>query len=114
MPIYEYRCRKCGKRFSVLTLRVSEAVTPECTKCGSHAADRLMSRFATPKSEEARLDSLADPGSLGNLDENDPKSVARWMRKMGKEMGDELGEENIDEMIDEMESGGENGDDDAL
>ncbi len=105
MPIYEYRCRKCGKRFSVLTLRVSETVTPECTKCGSRTADRLMSRFAMPKSEDARLNGLADPSSLGNLDENDPKSVARWMRKMGREMGDDLGGEDFDEMIDEMESG---------
>jgi putative FmdB family regulatory protein len=111
MPIYEYRCRKCGKRFSVLTLRVSERVTAECPKCGGRAADRLMSRFAMPKSEEARLDSLADPSSLGDLDENDPKSVGRWMRKMGKEMGDDLGGEDIDEMMDEMESGG--GDDDS-
>lgn len=113
MPIYEYRCRKCGKRFSMLTLRVSETVTPECTKCGSRAADRLMSRFAMTKSEETRLDSLADPGSLGDLDEKDPKSVARWMRKMGKEMGDEFGGDDFDEMIDEMESGeADNGDDD--
>lgn len=112
MPIYEYRCRKCGKRFSVLTLRVSERVTTECPKCGGRAADRLMSRFAMPKSEEARLDSLADPSSLGDLDENDPKSVGRWMRKMGKEMGDELGGEDVDEMMDEMESGG-GGDDDS-
>jgi hypothetical protein len=70
-----------------------------------------MSRFAMPKSEEARLDSLADPSSLGDLDENDPKSVGRWMRKMGKEMGDELGGEDLDEMMDDMESGG--GDDDS-
>jgi putative FmdB family regulatory protein len=106
MPIYEYRCRKCGKRFSVLTLRVSERVTTECPKCGGRAADRLMSRFAMPKSEEARLDALSDPSSLGDLDENDPKSVGRWMRKMGKEMGDDLGGEDLDEMMDEMESGG--------
>jgi putative FmdB family regulatory protein len=111
MPIYEYRCRKCGKRFSVLTLRVSERVTAECPKCGGRAADRLMSRFEMPKSEEARLDALSDPSSLGDLDENDPKSVGRWMRKMGKEMGDDLGGEDLDEMMDEMESGG--GDDDS-
>jgi putative FmdB family regulatory protein len=111
MPIYEYRCRKCGKRFSVLTLRVSERVTAECPKCGGRATDRLMSRFAMPKSEESRLDALADPSSLGDLDENDPKSVGRWMRKMGKEMGDDFGGGDIDEMMDEMESGG--GDDDS-
>ena len=105
MPIYEYRCRKCRKRFSVLTLRVSERVVAECPQCGGHAADRLMSRFAMPKSEEARLDGLADPSSLGDLDAEDPKSVSRWMRKMGKEMGEEFGGEDFDAMVDEMESG---------
>jgi putative FmdB family regulatory protein len=105
MPIYEYRCRKCGKRFSVLTLRISETPSPKCDKCGSRAADRLMSRFAMPKSEDARMESLADPSKLGGLDENDPKSVSRWMRKMGKEMGDEFGGEDVDEMMDEVEGG---------
>jgi putative FmdB family regulatory protein len=112
MPIYEYRCRKCGKRFSVLTLRVSETPDPRCEKCGSRAADRLMSRFAMPKSEEARLEGLADPSRLGDLDESDPKSVARWMRKMGKEMGEDVGGEDFDQMMDEVESG-ENGGDDS-
>jgi pheromone shutdown protein TraB len=55
--------------------------------------DRLLSRFAAPKSEEARLESLADPGNLGGLDENDPQSVARFMKKMGEEMGEDVGEE---------------------
>jgi len=112
MPIYEYRCRKCRKRFSVLTLRVSERVVAECPQCGGHAADRLMSRFAMPKSEEARLDALADPSGLGDLDAEDPKSVSRWMRKMGKEMGDDLGGEDLDEMIDEVEGGGDDSDGD--
>jgi putative FmdB family regulatory protein len=105
MPIYEYRCRKCGKRFSVLTLRVSEKPAPQCDKCGSQAADRLMSRFAMPKSEETRLESMADSGALSGLDENDPKSVARWMRKMGKEMGEDVGGEDFDQMMGDMEAG---------
>jgi putative FmdB family regulatory protein len=105
MPIYEYRCRKCGKRFSVLTLRVSEKPVPQCDKCGARAADRLMSRFAMPKSEEARMESLADPSGLGDIDESDPKSVARWMRKMGKEMGEDMSGEDMDQMMDEIESG---------
>jgi putative FmdB family regulatory protein len=105
MPIYEYRCRKCRKRFSVLTLRISEKPDVQCPQCSGRAADRLMSRFAMPKSEAARLDALSDPGSLGDLDADDPKSVGRWMRKMGSEMGDELGGEDLDEMIDEIEGG---------
>jgi hypothetical protein len=52
-----------------------------------------MSRFATVKSEEARLDALADSSSFGDLDENDPGSVARFMKKMGKEFGDDLGDD---------------------
>jgi len=114
MPIYEYRCRKCKKKFSVLTLRVGERVSAECPTCGGRAADRLMSRFAMPKSEEARMDALADPSRLSGLDENDPRSVGRWMKQMGQEMGDDFGGDELDEMVDEMESGGEGfGDDDV-
>jgi hypothetical protein len=67
-----------------------------------------MSRFATVRSEEDRLDSLADPSSMGDLDEEDPKSVARWMKKMGSEMGEDLGddwEDTVDEAMDEETSG---------
>ena len=63
-----------------------------------------MSRFATVKSEEARLDALADSSSFGDFDENDPGSVARFMKKMGREMGDDLGgdfESAVDEAMDE-------------
>jgi hypothetical protein len=72
---------------------------------------RLMSRFAMPRSEEARMDALADPSRLGDLDENDPKSLARAMRKMGREMGDEFAGPEFDEAVNEMESGGDLGDD---
>ena len=68
-----------------------------------------MSRFAAPKSEEARLESLADPSSLGGLDENDPKSMARWMKRMGREMGEDVGED-FDEAMEEAEGGEETSD----
>jgi len=112
MPIYEYRCRKCQKRFSVLTLRVSETPTVQCDTCGSRQADRLLSRFAMPKSDDARMASLSDPGALAGLDESDPKSVGRWMRKMGKEMGEDVPGEDLDAMVDEIESGEGGGDGD--
>jgi hypothetical protein len=68
---------------------------------------RLMSRFATVKSEDARLESLADPSQYGDLDENDPKSVARFMKRMGQEMGEDLGDD-LDAAMDEaMAEGGE-------
>ena len=49
-----------------------------------------MSRFARIKSEDERLESLGDPASFGDFDENDPASVGRFMKKMGKEFGDDL------------------------
>ena len=55
-------------------------------------------------SEDSRLEDLADPSSLAGLDENDPKSMARWMRKSGREMGEDLGPE-FDEVVDRLESG---------
>jgi len=114
MPIYEYECEKCRRRSSILTMRVSEKVDPVCNHCGATAMHRLMSRFATPRSEEARMDALADPSNLSGLDENDPKSVARMMRKMGQQMGDEFSGPEFDEAINELESGGDLGGDDDI
>ena len=107
MPIYEYECAKCGKRSSVLTLRASERVTAKCRHCGASGMRRLMSRFAMPRSEEARMESLADPSNFGDIDEGDPKSVARAMKRMGREMGDEFGGPEFDEAVEEIEKGGD-------
>ncbi len=102
MPIYEYRCLNCGKKFSVLLLHRESQEELHCPGCKSTHLSRLFSRFAAPKSEEDRLESLADPSKWGDLDENDPKSVVKFMKKMGKELGDELGED-FDQMIEEAE-----------
>jgi putative FmdB family regulatory protein len=112
MPIYEYQCADCRRVVSLLILRPSAAAAPTCPRCGGSALTRLMSRFATVKSEEARLEALADPGSLGDLDENDPASVARFMKKMGREMGDELGEDFEDAVDEAMSEEADGGDDD--
>ena len=100
MPIYEYECGDCRRRVSLLVLRPSVAPPPTCPRCHGSSLTRIMSRFATVKSEEARLDALADSPGLGDLDENDPASVARFMKKMGKEFGDDLGED-FDSAVDE-------------
>ena len=100
MPIYEYQCADCRRRVSLLVMRISDPGTPRCPRCGGEQLTRLMSRFATVRSEDERLDSLADPGQAGDLDENDPRSVARWMKKMGGELGDDVGDD-WDEMVDE-------------
>lgn len=50
------------------------------------------------------MDAMADPSALGDIDENDPKSLARFMKKMSGEMGEEMGPE-FDEMVGRLESG---------
>ena len=91
MPIYEYRCNSCRKKVALLIL--NRSTRPICSHCNSSDLTRLFSRFSAPKSEEARMESLADPAKWGDIDENDPASMARAMKKMGKEFGDELGDD---------------------
>jgi putative FmdB family regulatory protein len=106
MPIYDYRCQACGKRASLYyqTFSSAETAEPSCPSCGSAELTRLVSRVAVHKSEESRLEDLSDPSSFGDLDENDPKSMARWARKMGQEMGEDMGDD-FDEMVEQMEAG---------
>lgn len=105
MPIYEYRCADCKRRVSIFFRSFAAVTSPTCPNCGSQNLARLVSRVATIKSEEARLEALADPSNFGDVDENDPKSVARLMRKMGDQLGGEdLGPE-FNEMVERLEAG---------
>ena len=92
MPIYEYRCNLCKKKVTLLIL--SRSTQTRCSHCRGSDLTRLFSRFAAPKSEEARMESLTDPGKWGDIgDENDPASMVKFMKKMGREYGEELGED---------------------
>ena len=109
MPVYEYRCQKCGKRFSRFWRSFSSVDESQvtCPACGSRQVSRLISRVRALRSEEDRLDTLADPTMWGDLDENDPRSMGRMMRKMANELGDEAGElgPEFEEVVDRLESG---------
>ena len=98
MPIYEYRCEDCGKISEFLTIKTDEKVAPQCKRCNSKKMSRVLSRVRVVRSEESRIESLANPSKWGDLDEKDPKSMAKMMKRMGKEFGDEMGDLNMDEM----------------
>jgi putative FmdB family regulatory protein len=100
MPLYEYRCLDCKKRSTVLVLSLANQAPAACSHCTSARIERILSRFASPKSEEARLDASLDLNNLARLDENDPQSMARFMKTMGEEMGEDLG----DDLSEAMES----------
>ena len=110
MPIYEYKCKKCGRKMSFLVFTSGKLKELECKYCRSNELERLMSRFATARSEESRLESMSDPGKFAGVDENDPKSIAKWMKKMGKEMDGDMGgdiDQAVDEAMEESAGGGE-------
>ncbi len=100
MPIYEYRCDDCGKISEFLLIKTDEAFIPRCKGCKSKKMSRVLSKVRVIRSEESRMENLADPSKWGGLDEKDPKSMARWMKRMGKEMGEDMGED-VDQMVDE-------------
>ncbi len=103
MPIYEYRCQDCRRISSFLILNLQTPFIPECKQCGSKNLDRVLSRVHVRLSEETRLERLADPSAWAGMDENDPRSVAKVLKKMGQEMGEDPGE--MDQMVEEaMES----------
>ncbi|MFL5804682.1 MAG: FmdB family zinc ribbon protein [Roseiflexaceae bacterium] len=101
MPIYEYLCPMCNGRFQKLVRGFSDPAELACPRCGSAELRRAISRVAVLKSEESRADTLADPSMFAGLDENDPKSIARWAKRLGKELGEDAGED-WDQMVEQM------------
>lgn len=106
MPIYEYRCHNCRRRVSIFWRTFSEAGegTPICPRCSGTNLTRLMSRVRFVRSEESHLNDMADPSNFPDFDENDPRSLGRWMRKMSAEAGEDLGPE-FDEVVGRLEAG---------
>jgi hypothetical protein len=71
--------------------------------CGSTNVRRRMTKVRVAKSEESRMDSLADDSALEGLEE-DPQALGRMMKKMGREMGEEMPPE-FDDMADRLQAG---------
>jgi len=104
MPIYQYRCLNCKKRFEVfLSYHEYGEKSVYCPHCKSDQVQRRIGRIRIAKSEENRLDALTDPTGLDGI-ENDPRALGQMMRKMGNEMGEDVGPE-FDEVVDRLEAG---------
>ena len=119
MPIYEYRCVDCKRRVSVFfqsfsaAERRTEAGEVECPRCGGKRLSRLMSKVNMVRGSGSSnghgdngmaddfddggagdMDEMGDMGGMERmfegLDDEDPRSVARWARRMKDSMGDEM------------------------
>lgn len=93
MPVYEFKCEDCGKKFDVVaTLSEKESgLSLACPKCGGMRVRQLFGRFTLLSGSKTELedDDLREPGpgdELGDesgLDEYDDEG-------MGDEIDDEL------------------------
>jgi len=108
MPIYDYTCLDCHKRFDVFMNYAEYGKRPvSCPHCGGKNVRRRMNRVRVAKSEDSRMESLAgdfsDSSALAGL-EDDPRAMGRLMRKMGSELGEQMPPE-FDEVVDRLEKG---------
>ncbi len=101
MPVYEYRCSGCGWKFAKLVGMVAGASAEGlvCPKCGGTDVQRMISKFSRVRSDDERLDSLENAALAGG---DDPDSMSKLMREMGREMAEE-GDDGMEEYIEESE-----------
>jgi len=105
MPTYDFICNDCNQRFEIfLTFSEYGKKPVTCAHCNSKNVRRRMTRVRIAKSDESRMESMADDFSGFEGMEDDPKTMGRMMRKMGKEMGEELPPE-FNEVVDRLEKG---------
>lgn len=104
MPTYEYRCKDCNQKFDLfLSYQEYENTPVSCPSCGGSNPERIIRPVRISRTEQARLDSLADPGILDGLDD-DPQTLGKMMREMSRELGEDMGAE-FDEVVDRLEKG---------
>jgi putative FmdB family regulatory protein len=105
MPTYDFICNNCNQRFDVFLTYEEYGKKPVfCAHCSSKNVRRRMTKVRVAKSEDTRMESMADDFSGFEGLEEDPKAMGQMMRKMGKEMGEEMPPE-FDEVVDRLESG---------
>ena len=102
MPIYEFRCNRCNRKSSHLFRGFSDAKTPVCPNCLSQDMRRVMSTFRVHVPWYSGMN-LPSSESLTDFDEDDPKSMSKWVEGMRRDLGDSFGGE-VDDFVSEMES----------
>ncbi len=53
MPIYEYRCRRCGKIFEKIQKLEEVTDSLQCPYCGGQKPEKVLSSFSSLKGTES-------------------------------------------------------------
>jgi putative FmdB family regulatory protein len=100
VPIYEFACQDCGSRFALLIGVVAEDDDERCPNCQSKLINRVPSRVQRARSEDERLDDLAD-----RVERMGEPETYREMREQIREAGEALDDSAADEMEEMLELG---------
>ncbi len=119
MPVYEYYCAECHTIYSFRTESFETKKKPKCPDCGTKKLEKQISMFAISKGrgendgdeefpdiDESAMEKamMALENEAGGLDEEDPRAMAKFMRKLYDSTGLKLGD-GMDEAIRRMEAG---------
>ena len=119
MPVYEYYCSDCHTIYNFRVAGFDSKKKPACPDCGTKKLEKQISMFAisTGRGEDDADDSFPDfdeaamekammalEHEAGGLNEDDPRAMAKFMRKLYDSTGMKLGD-GIEEAIRRMESG---------
>jgi len=118
MPVYEFYCAECHTIFNFLSRRVNTEKRPDCPRCGRPDLERQVSSFAVskgradespdgmPDMDEERMEKAMEAlaGEIDGIDENDPRQMARFMRRFTEATGMDLGT-GVEEAIRRLEAG---------
>lgn len=63
MPIYEYRCGKCGRVSQFLVRNIAAHTTPTCPRCGAANMSRVISRVTVIGGRKGRRAATAESDS---------------------------------------------------
>jgi putative FmdB family regulatory protein len=102
MPLYEYTCSRCGKRFTVLVGMTATPDSGDCPHCGNGSATRRVTRFARGRTDDEIASGLVDPP--GGDPGDDPRSMREWAGHLERELGEDLGDD-FDDYLDAAEAG---------
>jgi putative FmdB family regulatory protein len=88
MPIYEFRCLDCDKKFSILFRTRSMLQSHVCPECGGNNTERVISTFAYHRSGKDILEAFGEPTLSPKPDYyKDPRNIGRWTEKRFKQLG---------------------------
>lgn len=96
VPIYEYDCRACGRRFSLLIGMVAQPDEERCPHCSASEIARRVSRFRRLRTEGEKIDEISD-----RIERMGEPETAGQMRSLVKDLGD-AGDEGMGEDLEEM------------